>query len=222
MTRIRLGDARVKVLLAVSALTVAIGANHLVAPLFLAAVALASYLAAGEPPRLLFRAAGGVASAAAVPVLLAGLFHGRATSAHWAARVTGACSVGFWLSATTTLADLQAALAWLGVPRLILEILGLAHRYVTVFRDTLQTAREAQALRLGYVGARRGLRSLGVLGGLVLRRAVDQTGALAEAMQMRGYRGQLWLPRPRALTAGDAVLAAIGGSVVVLAGVLAW
>ncbi len=44
-------------------------------------------------------------------------------------------------------------------------------------------------VRLGYVGMRRSIASVGVLVGAAACRAIDQAGATAEAMQLRGEHG---------------------------------
>lgn len=104
------------------------------------------------------------------------------------ARVVGAVGVAAWLGATTPFSELERALAWLRVPAPLLEIASLARRYVAVLEDTLHTARAAQTLRLGYKDTRTSLASVGVLAGLLVGRAVDQSLSTGQAMLLRGYR----------------------------------
>jgi cobalt/nickel transport system permease protein len=137
-------------------------------------------------------------------------------------RILGAVAVGAWLTATTPLVELERAFSWVGVPAPLLEIFALAHRYVSVLRETLTTAQSAQSLRLGYRNVRASLESAGVLAGLVMGRAIDQAMVTGQAMQLRGYRtaqrypfddtpsqGNLWLLGSALAAFGTSVL--LGG-----------
>jgi cobalt/nickel transport system permease protein len=104
------------------------------------------------------------------------------------ARIISAVGVAAWLGATTPFSELERALTWLRVPAPLLEIASLARRYVSVLEDTLHTARAAQTLRLGYKSTRASLASAGVLAGLLVGRAVDQSVITGQAMLLRGYR----------------------------------
>jgi energy-coupling factor transporter transmembrane protein EcfT len=222
MSALRRADPRVKVLATVAALAVALGARRPAAPLLVAGAALASYLASGEPRRALGRLAAAVALGAGLPLLLVTFLDGGHAAAAAGARVLGASAAGFWLVATTPLVELEAALVALGVPVALVELAALAHRSAAVLGATLSTGREAQLLRLGWRGARRGVRSSGVLAGLLVRRAVDRADALGVAMRMRGYRGRVHLPRPRPLTASDGAFAAASALALFAAACLGW
>ena len=106
------------------------------------------------------------------------------------ARILGAVSIAAWLTSTTPWLELERALAWLHLPPALLEILSLARRYISVLRESMDSARAAQTLRLGYRGWRRSLQSSGVLAGLTLARALDQAVLTGQAMQLRGYRAE--------------------------------
>jgi cobalt/nickel transport system permease protein len=133
-------------------------------------------------------------------------------------RILGAVAVGAWLTATTPLVELERAFSWLGVPAPLLEIFALAHRYVSVLRETLTTAQSAQSLRLGYRNVRASLESAGVLAGLVMSRAIDQAVVTGQAMQLRGYRTAQRYPFGDMKSEGNVLLlgsalAAFGASV---------
>jgi cobalt/nickel transport system permease protein len=121
-------------------------------------------------------------------------------------RILGAVAVGAWLTATTPLVELERAFSWLGVPAPLLEIFALAHRYVSVLRETLTTAQSAQSLRLGYRNVKASLESAGVLAGLVMGRAIDQAVVTGQAMQLRGYRTAQRYPFGDAKTEGNRLL----------------
>ena len=104
-------------------------------------------------------------------------------------RVLAATLSGAWLTSTTPFPKLVAALAWARVPAPLLELLLLAHRHRHALGDSFESVRCAQAMRFGYVGLRRSIASAGTLVGAAACRAVDQAGATAEAMQLRGEHG---------------------------------
>ena len=137
-------------------------------------------------------------------------------------RILAASLVGAWLLAHVEFGRLLGALAWLGFPRHLLEILALAGRYQHVLRENAETIRAAQRLRLGYAGMRRSLAAAGVLAGAVASRAIDQATATADAMLLRGDRGRLWLPEPVRPGTADGVLAAGAIAVILASSALSW
>lgn len=129
-------------------------------------------------------------------------------------RMAGATCVFAWLVCTAKFPRVQAALVALGTPRELVEMMSLALRYARVLDATLRTARDAQRLRMGYATTRRALRAHGVLVGLLVGRAVDQSAMLASALRLRGYNGCIYLPSDSALTAADLGLVALAAIVV--------
>ncbi len=222
MNRLQSYDARVKLLLAVGALLIAISARSPLGPALLGAMALGSYVLLGGSKARLGRAARTWLLASAIPVALVFYFRGSSTGLEWTARLLGASALSFWLAASTELAALAGALTALRVPRSLVELMVLAHRYIRVIGEGLSTAREAQQLRLGYVGLLPSLRSTGTLAGLALRRAVDQAATLGDVLRLRGYRGHLWIAPPGPLARRDRMLAAVGVAVVALSALVAW
>jgi energy-coupling factor transporter transmembrane protein EcfT len=122
----------------------------------------------------------------AIALALQAWLAGRHAAFVLGARVAGASAASAWLLSTTAAGELIAALRSLGVPHALVEMLALAARYVGVLGETLQTAREAQRVRLGWQGVGARVRSFGTLGGVVVGRAVDQSVAIADAMRARG------------------------------------
>lgn len=216
-------DARIKLGLVLAALLLSLAARQPVTPLLIAAFALASLLVLRGAERRLLPPLGALAAAVGLPVLLVWLYRGPGAALVLGARVAGASTAGLWLVSTTDVASLEAALAWLRVPRVLVELLGVSYRQVHALREAAATARESQALRLGYAGVRRGLRSAGTLAGFVVGRAVDRSRALADSLALRGYTGDLPVRTPAPLGGRDAFLA-LGGAaslaVSALAGVI--
>jgi cobalt/nickel transport system permease protein len=226
-------DARLKLCAALLGLLCVLSATRPGAPLWLAACATGSLLALGIPLRRVLQPLGAGSFTALVAMLLRVLLTrggpehavalfgwqlsvsepGLHAAVLLGARVLGAVSVAAWLTATTAWLELERALAWLRMPAPLLEILSLTRRYVSVLRESMQTARSAQTLRLGYLGTRRSLRSSGVLAGLTLARALDQSVATGQAMLLRGVRAESARELSHPESHGNRRLAAFSGAV---------
>lgn len=239
-------DARLKLCLALGAWVLVLAATRPLTPLCIAACAWASLLLSGvslgrvlRPLRAaLFTAVVAIALRLLLTrgepafVLHAGNYSlaiagaGLREAARIGARILGAVAVASWLNATTPWLELERALGWLRLPPALLEILSLTQRYVSVLRESVDTARGAQQLRLGYRDLRRSLASAGVLGGLILGRALDQAVVTGQAMQLRGYQSERrpgpWCTPSR----GNRLLAALSlsvfGASLLLAGSWHW
>ncbi|WP_395849734.1 CbiQ family ECF transporter T component [Cystobacter fuscus] len=193
-------DARLKLGVALFALLVALAGPAPYTASVVAALALLASLAVGERAGVLFRRLGVALFSGLALWALHGVLRSEASGA-WrlglvlGTRVAaGATVFGLLIALTPPWALVGALRAW-RVPAPLAEVLALAVRYATVLERAAHTAREAQILRLGYRGVRRGVHSLGALGGLTLVRAFDQAHATAEAMAARGCRGA-HLPPP--------------------------
>ncbi len=235
-------EARVALLIAFSALGVALGSPRPATSLAIAAAAAIHLLASGVRPRVLVH---GVAhplvlgvGAAVLRILVSrgapgpssiSLGHQLTFSREALAqaelllcRISGASLVGLWLLSRVELDQLLGAFAWLRLPRHLLEIVALASRYQHVLRENAETVRAAQVLRLGYEGMRRSLAAMGVLMGSVACRAIDQAAATSEAMLLRGDQGRIWLPEPVPPGVADGVLAAAAMAVISASAALSW
>ncbi len=232
--------------MAIAAIAVALAAPRTASALVLAACAAVAVLAGAGRKRAPWRALLAAWSLGAVAALLRALLapgapllavhlggHALQVSRAGAAqgglvlsRVFAATLSGAWLTSTTPFPQLVAALAWARVPAPLLDLLLLAHRHRHALGDSLESVRCAQTMRLGHVGLRRSIASAGVLVGAAACRAIDQAGATAEAMQLRGERGLPALstalsPRESCLEAN--VLVAGFGAIAVIASVaLGW
>jgi cobalt/nickel transport system permease protein len=108
-----------------------------------------------------------------------------------ASKIMGAVSVIVLLGFSASHASLIAALAWFRVPRLFIEILSLAYRYIFVLFDEAAVIYSAQKNRLGYVSWRRGVNSIGILAGSMTLKAFDHSQNITTSMIQRGYDGSL-------------------------------
>jgi cobalt/nickel transport system permease protein len=121
----------------------------------------------------------------------------------------GAVAVVATVGFATPFTELLAALAWLRVPRTLVEITLFAWRYLFVLADDAQVIHAAQKNRLGYVGIRRSFRSLGTLAGALVIKAFDGSQTMTVAMVQRGYDGTLPLFRHRPFRWGEVAAATL-------------
>ena len=222
-------DARAKLLTACAALLIAIAAPSPLTPLFLACAAWTTASLFGERSRqlrssisaLLFF--GGIAVALKIVLTGGEEWLGLNAFAHHvkisrqgidagfllAARIVGSTSIFHWLLSAADFNALAAALAWLKIPRPLVELLVLAQRNIAGFGEIVRTAHAAQTLRFGHSTLHRRLSSSGILAGIVIVRAVNHAEMTGCAMQMRGYAGRLWIPACRPFRREDLGLAAV-------------
>lgn len=160
---------------------------RLLHPLFIAAMILAlkTFLGGGEHAVLIHLGAFSLSGR------LEGLHEGLLISS----RIMGAVSVAVLLGQVMTFTETMAALAWLRVPRGLVEVSMFAWRALFMLYDDAGVVYTAQKNRLGYCGMRRGLRSFGSMAGMLTIRAFDSSQAMTVAMTQRGYDGSLPLLR---------------------------
>ncbi|MDR3440680.1 cobalt ECF transporter T component CbiQ [Telmatospirillum sp.] len=116
---------------------------------------------------------------------------GPAAAAGLACRSEAGLACLLFLSLTTPASDLVAGLRRLGVPAEITEMALLTYRFLFLLADTAAAMNAAQAARLGHVGVRRRLRSLGGLIANLLPRALDRARRLEIGLAARGWNGEL-------------------------------
>lgn len=106
-------------------------------------------------------------------------------------RALGAVSCLYFLSLTTPMVDLLAALRRLGAPKILVELMGLVYRFIFVLLETAETIYNAQSCRLGYSSLSTGYRSLGSLASMLFIRSYKRSDELYTALEARGYEGEL-------------------------------
>ncbi|RJQ66460.1 MAG: cobalt ECF transporter T component CbiQ [Desulfobacteraceae bacterium] len=106
-------------------------------------------------------------------------------------RVLGAFSLLLMLGFVTPAHDIFRALHWFRMPKEWVEIALMTYRYIFVLLDDASDMATAQKIRLGYVGFKRSLASMGALVGSVLVRSLDQSVRTHEAMTARAYTGEM-------------------------------
>jgi len=156
---------------------------RLLHPLFITAMILALKIFMGNGDSfVLFHVAG-----FAITAHRAGLHEGILI----VSRILGAVSVAILLGQVMTFTETMAALAWLRIPRGLVDVSLLAWRSLFMLYDDAGVVYTAQKNRLGYCGLRRSLRSFGSMAGMLTIRAFDGSQSMTTAMTQRGYDGSL-------------------------------
>jgi cobalt/nickel transport system permease protein len=207
-------DARVKLAAATGGWLVALAARRPAGPLVVAALALVVLATIRRLPALrrLAPALLAGAVAAGLQAFLAPTADRMQGAALLLARVVACGAVGAALAAATPFAELLAALSWARVPAPLLDLLALAQRQRHALAEGAWRIRDAQRLRLGWVGWRRSVRSAGALVGAASYRAIAQAEIMADALALRGAAGPLVpspLPPARSRDAAVAAAAAV-------------
>lgn len=198
-------------------------------PLLVALMAAATVAGAGVPPRAFLGVMAVPAGflLAGAPFLAVSLDLKDGVHLGWSAtgavlalsvslRALGATACLAFLALTTPAAELVPWLRRLGVPAVLIEIALLIYRLIFILMERAAAGRQAQAARLGYRDARRGLRSLALLVATLLQRALERARRLEVGLAARGYTGELRVIGPvRVLSRGR--LAANGGVLVAVA-----
>jgi cobalt/nickel transport system permease protein len=210
-------DARVKLLTALALLVMVLSCAGATFPLLMAACCLGLCLHLGVRPRLLllrfaqplFIAAMVLLlkaftyghlplfSVAVAGVTITGYVDGFREGLLIACRILGAVSVVALVGFSSSFFDLMSALAWLRVPRGLIEVALFAWRYLFVLFEDAMVIYHSQKNRLGYVCFRRGLSSFGTLSGALVIKAFDNSQTITTAMVQRGYDGTMPLEQYR-------------------------
>jgi cobalt/nickel transport system permease protein len=118
-----------------------------------------------------------------------------ATGIQYAARLVlralGAVSCLYYLSLTTPMTGLLAALSRLKLPKLFGELMELIYRSIFILLEEAEAIYNAQSCRLGYSGFSASFRSLGELGSMLFIRSYKRSNELYTSLESRGYEGEL-------------------------------
>ncbi len=232
-------DGRGKLLLLVATLAVNLSAGGLFVPLCLALIALVLVVAAGVRAASFFKRMAVPALLALVAfltqlfwfregdVLLTLPLFGWEAAIHaggvsrgleLASRILGGMGTLLFFSLTTPLPELMRAARFFRCPPVLVELALIMYRYIFLLLEEGGRIRTAQLSRLGYVDFRNGLRSSGILGGMLVLRTYDRAERSFAAMRCRGYQGALTAVTPGRMQGRDWVFLAAG--LAILAGLL--
>jgi cobalt/nickel transport system permease protein len=127
-----------------------------------------------------------------------------------ALRILAGMSLLLGFALTTPLPELMRATRFFRCPELLVELTLIMYRYIFLLLDEALRIRTAQRSRLGYSRFRNGIRSSGILGGMLLLRSFDRADRSFAAMRCRGYHGVLARTQPRKLLATDWTVLSVG------------
>ena len=165
-------------------------------------IVLVTILGAGVPPRRFLRIALPPLSFLGISALtlvvsfngMPGLSNGLTITltasgldqaAHLCGRAVASLASLLFLALTTPMTEIITLLRSLKLPGLLLDMTVIGYRMLFVFSDAAHQIRTAQAARLGYVGYRHSLRSLGQLIAAVTLQVWQRAAALDLAAQAR-------------------------------------
>jgi len=204
-------DPRVKLISALALLVMVISCQGLAFPLLVAFLCMGLCLSLGIPVRtLVLRFSEPLFIAAMVLVLklffagtlplfsfdiagfeLTGHRDGLMEGVRIASRIIGGVSLLALVGFSTPFTEVMAALSWLRVPQVLVDVALFAWRYLFLLLEDAQVVYNAQRNRLGYVGYRRGVSSFGTLAGVLVIKAFDNSQSITTAMVQRGYDGDM-------------------------------
>ncbi|MGI6006140.1 MAG: cobalt ECF transporter T component CbiQ [Ruminococcus sp.] len=102
-----------------------------------------------------------------------------------------AVSCLYFLSFNTPMPDILEVLRKLHCPKLLIEMMLLIYRFIFILLDTASAISKSQDCRLGNKDYRTSLKSFGMLGSVLMIRAVSRSGRLYDAMEARCYDGRI-------------------------------
>lgn len=216
-------DPRVKLLSALALLAMVISCRGIGFPLLVSVLCLGLCVSLGVSVRTLaFRFSEPLFIAATVLVLklffaggeplfslniagfeLTGHREGLLEGVAIAGRILGGVSLLAVVGFSTPFTELMAALSWLKVPQVLIDVALFAWRYLFLLLEDAQVVYNAQRNRLGYVGYRRGLSSFGTLAGVLVIKAFDNSQSITTAMVQRGYDGDMPMLFHKSFKAGE-------------------
>ena len=145
-----------------------------------------------------------------VTIYAGGVWHGL----ELASRILGGMAVLLFFSLTTPLPELMRSAAFFRCPPVLVELALIMYRYIFLLLEEGGRIRNAQKARLGFIDFRSGLRSSGILGGMLVLRTYDRAERSFAAMRCRGYRGVLTAVTPGQLQAARLGGAGVGAGIV--------
>lgn len=93
----------------------------------------------------------------------------------------------YFLSMTTPMPDILNVLRKLHCPKLLIELMLLIYRFIFVLMDTAHAISTSQRSRLGNRDYKTSVKSFGMLGSVLMIRAIKRSNALYNAMEARCY-----------------------------------
>ena len=102
-----------------------------------------------------------------------------------------AVSCLYFLAFSTPVPDILDVLRRMHCPKLLIELMLLIYRFIFVLQKTASAIATSQDCRLGNRNYRTALKSFGLLGSVLMIRAVSRSGKLYQSMEARCYDGTI-------------------------------
>ncbi len=225
-------NSRLKLAIVAAALLVGISSTSPVAPLFIALTMTFATIRLGEVPAgfyakllapplafalfgtaviLLFFGSGPeIISFSLLGQSLGATVEGAELSLLVLSRTVSGTSCLFFLALTTPMVELFALLKGLRIPDSLVELSMMIYRYIFVLLEVAVSMTHAQAMRLGYDGFLRSIRSFSMMAGTLFIRSWEQGERLCTAMDARCYDGRLSLFEEKRPVKAQELLGACG------------
>ena len=97
----------------------------------------------------------------------------------------------YFLALSTPVTDLVLALRRFHIPQLLIELMILIYRFIFLLQEIAHQISVSQKSRLGNCNYRTSIRSFGALLSALFIRSVRQSGILFDALEARGYHGEI-------------------------------
>ncbi|MCX8069338.1 MAG: cobalt ECF transporter T component CbiQ [Thermodesulfovibrionales bacterium] len=106
-------------------------------------------------------------------------------------RIISATSVVILLGFIMPFTELIGVFTWFKIPRVFVEILVFAYKYIFILFEEAQVVYNAQKNRLGYSTIKKSLKSFSILSGSLILKAFEHSQNTALSMAQRGFDGSL-------------------------------
>ena len=97
----------------------------------------------------------------------------------------------YFLCVTTPLGHLLGLLERINTPALLVELMLMTYRFIFILAQLAEQMTTAQRARLGNLTYRASVRSLAALLATLFLRAMQKSGRIYDAMESRGYTGEI-------------------------------
>lgn len=135
---------------------------------------------------------------------------GFVTACTVALKALGAVSVMYMLTLSTPMGDILAVLGKFHVPALIVELMHLIYRYIFIMSDIWHLQKDAARSRMGYHNYKSSLRSFAFGLSNLLVISLKRANACYDAMEARGYDGELRMLEEKHAFTWTQALVAVG------------
>lgn len=103
----------------------------------------------------------------------------------------GAVSAMFMLVLSTPSGEIIAVLRKLHVPKLMIELMNMMYRFIFIILDVYGKMHHSAESRLGFTDYRTSLRTIGSMAGNLLVLSLKRANTYYDALESRGYDGEL-------------------------------